>query len=363
MHRSDAPILVIGGGIVGASAAYHLARAGHRVTVLERGDIAGGVTGSSFAWLGFAKSPATSTSSGLRRRAAAAFSRLETELAYPIGLRRGGALTWEATAAETRAFVAAHREAGHPIELLSKDEIRQVEPGLREPPAVAAHAPDDAGVDPVALTRALLRAAVDRGATVRTGTPVRSLHTEDGIVRGAVTADGVVRGSTVVLAAGTGVDALLAPLGSGGPLSVGGASARVDASPCCLLRFATATPLVSGIVSSPDFELRQLDDRTLIAAEDVPQVGFDGDARRLAHPTLAAIRRLLVGGENVALIDAVVADRPVPADGAPLLGFVTGVPGLYLASAHPGIILAAALGAQIAEEITAASAPGGVGAD
>ncbi len=67
---------------------------------------------------------------------------------------------------------------------------------------------------------------------------------------------------------------------------------------------------MNGILSTPDFEIRQLDDTTLIAAEDVP-VGFSGDARELAGPTLHAIRSQLEDGDQVELIEAVVADRPI----------------------------------------------------
>ena len=347
MPRSNDPIIVVGGGVVGASAAYHLARDGHRVVLLERSDIAGGVTGSSFAWLGFAKSPAETSSQGLRRDAAAEFSRLEAELTTPFGLRRGGAITWEASEAHTRAFVAEHQDLGHPVELISREEVLHREPRLREAPSVAAFAPGDAGLDPAAFTRALLHAASDLGTTVHTGAEVEGLVIEGGAVSGVATATGMLRGSAVVLAAGTGISPLVDQLG------INPAPRRVEASPCCLLRFSTPAPLVNGIVSSPDFEIRQLDETTLIAAEDVPQ-GFAGDARTLAAPTLSAIQRLIKGGERVQLSEANIADRPVPAGGTPLLEFVPSVSGLYLAAAHPAFILAGAIGAQIARDFALA---------
>ncbi len=119
---------------------------------------------------------------------------------------------------------------------------------------------------------------------------------------GVMTADGPVYGSATVLAAGTAIPGLAASAG---------VDVEVDASPPrCLIRFSTPYPLVNGILSSPDFEIRQLDDTTLIAAEHVP-VGFSGDARELAGPTLHAIRSQLEDGDQVELIEAVVADRPI----------------------------------------------------
>ena len=97
-----------------------------------------------------------------------------------------------------------------------------------------------------------------------------------------------------------------------------------------------------------------MDDTTLIAAEDVP-VGFSGDVRELAGPTLNAIRSQLEDGDQVELIEAVVADRPIPRGGRPLLGFAEGVSGLYLAATHPAIILAGAIGAHVAGDFARAA--------
>ncbi|MGK2238384.1 MAG: glycine/D-amino acid oxidase-like deaminating enzyme, partial [Rhodococcus sp. (in: high G+C Gram-positive bacteria)] len=289
-------------------------------------------------WVGLSKSAAETYSDPFRHGAALELDRLERELVEPFGLRRRGAITWETTEAETREFVDAHRALGHPVELIGEDEVFAREPGLRTAPAVAAYAPDDGGVDPVAFARSLLRGAEAYGATVHSDVSALSMYTEGKRVCGVVTADGPVYGSTTILSAGTAIPGLAASAG---------VDVAVGASPCCLIRFSTPHRLVSGILSTPDFEIRQLDDTTLIAAEDVP-FGFSGDTHELAEPTLQAVRSQFVGGEHVELIEAVVADRPIPRGGRPLLGFAEDVSGLYLAAAHPAIILAGAIGAHVA---------------
>lgn len=326
--------------MVGASIAHHLARAGRDVVVLDSGAPAAGVTAASFAWVGLAKSSADAYAEPLRGRAGSEIERVVTELSDPIGLRRCGAITWEETDAATSSFVAEHQAAGHRMELITGHEVAAREPALRTAPALAAYAPDDLGVDPVAYTRALLRSAQQHGAQVRGHTTVVALLTDDGRVRGVVTDSGEIASTSVVLAAGTASARLAATVG---------VTIAVAASPCCLLRFSTPRPLVRSILSTPDLEVRQLDDTTLLAAEDVP-AGFSGDPVELAASVLDALRTRLEGADSLRLEQAVIADRPVPADGRPLVGPAPGVPGLYLAVAHPAVILSAAIGQQVAAD-------------
>ena len=335
---ANAPIIVIGAGVIGASIAHHLARAGHDVVVLDRATPGAGVTAASFAWVGIAKSPADAYAGSLRERARPEFDRVLTEITAPVGLRPFGAVTWEDSDALTRAFVSEHQAAGHRMELLTAHEARMREPSLRDAPDVVAYAPDDLGVDPVAFTRALLQSAQEHGAEVRAGTTVQRLLHDGGRVRGVATDHGAFEAKSVVLAAGTASAGLAASVG---------ADIDVVGSPCCLLRLSTPRPLVRGILSTPEFEVRQLDDATLLAADDVP-LGFSGDPRELAVATLAAIRRSFVDADEVRLEHAVIADRPIPANGQPLVGPVPEMPGLHLAIAHPGVILSAEIGRQIA---------------
>lgn len=340
---SGSRIVVVGAGVIGASAAHHLVRAGHEVTVLDSGDPAGGVTGASFAWVGLAKSSADVYAEPLRARAMAEFDRVVTEIPAPIGLRRCGAITWDENDTATKGFVAAHQAAGHRMEHLSGRELSMREPALLQVPSTAAFAPDDLGVDPVAYTRSLLQSAKQSGAVFHAQTPVVALLTDDGRVRGVLTDHGEIAAESVVLAAGTGSARLAQMVG---------VSIDVAASPCCLLTFSTPRPLVRSILSTPDFEVRQLDDNTLLVAEDVPR-GFSGAPTEIASSTLRELQSHLYGTEELRLRQAIIADRPMPSGGRPLVGPAPGVPGLYLAVAHPAVILSAAIGSQVATDHTA----------
>jgi glycine/D-amino acid oxidase-like deaminating enzyme len=214
------------------------------------------------------------------------------------------------------------------------------EPALLQVPATAAYSPDDLGIDPIAYTRSLLLSAQQAGATIRPHTLVLALLTSDDRVQGVLTDQGEIVAESVVLAAGTGSTKLAETVG---------VDVDIAASPCCLLSFSTPRPLVRGILSTPDFEARQLDGNTLLVAEDVPP-GFAGDPAEIASNTLEVLRAHLRGAEDVRSRQAVIADRPIPAGGQSILGPARGVPGLYLAVAHPAVILSAAIGRQVAND-------------
>lgn len=134
----------------------------------------------------------------------------------------------------------------------------------------------------------------------------------------------------MVLAAGVATAALGAPLGIRVP---------VDPSPATLFRFRAPADLVRTVVNTQDFDLRQVATDRIIAAADSPE------------RTLAAVRSTFRGAAYVELLSTRVCLRPMPADGEPIIGEVSGVPGLYLAVMHSAVTLAPAVGRVVAREL------------
>src|SRR5215213_9478957 len=117
-----ADVVVVGAGIVGASVAYHVARAGAAVALVDRSLPATGVTGDSFGWIGGpggADRPDASTA--LRRVALADYRRLERDL--HVRVRWTGSLTLDP--------VAERRDLGPDERLIDAAEVAQLEPRLR----------------------------------------------------------------------------------------------------------------------------------------------------------------------------------------------------------------------------------------
>ncbi|MEQ8394058.1 FAD-binding oxidoreductase [Thalassobaculum sp.] len=341
MTSPTGKIVVVGAGIVGASVAYHLARRGAAVTLVDKDQPAKGVTGQGFAWINIAHSE-PGPISGLRRMAVGEYRRLEAELGPELSINWCGALSWNRDPARTERFVREHQAHGYDVRLVEREEIARLEPGLLQLPDCAAYAAGEGAVDPVAVTETLVRAAQGAGAEIRTGTEAAALATSGGRIAGVVTADGRIEADVVVLAAGTGVRALGQTIGVTVP---------VDPSPATLLRIATDRRLASGIIASPDIEVRQITDCLLLAAEDYIDDTEENGPAAVAGRAVEAIRQRLRGASGVTLQSVSVGRRPMPADDLPIIGFVDGIDGLYTAVMHAGVTMAAAVGRLSASEI------------
>lgn len=129
MHQGKR-IVVIGAGIVGASLAYHLAGKGANVTMVEAGEVASGVTATSFAWLNTTHD-APDPIAALRSAAIDSYHRLEHELPA-VEIRWTGALCYGADiqpGADSR---------------ITRQRIQALEPRLRNPPEQANSKPKKA---------------------------------------------------------------------------------------------------------------------------------------------------------------------------------------------------------------------------
>ena len=175
----ETEILVIGGGIAGASTALHLAEAGRSVTLLERGEIAGeasGVNMGGIGSLGWGNLP--DLEAHLTMGSLQIFKRLQLEMGYDIEFRQSGALTAIQTDAEfdyARDRVNDLRSLGYDIELLSVDEVRSIEPEVSPELHGFTYSPLRSQADPVKSTQAFAAAAEREGARILTGHEVSQI--------------------------------------------------------------------------------------------------------------------------------------------------------------------------------------------
>ncbi|MGW7066867.1 NAD(P)/FAD-dependent oxidoreductase [Streptomyces sp. NPDC054855] len=332
-------VVVVGAGIVGSSVVYHLACRGVPVTLLEQGPApAAGVTGNSFAWIRGAGGHWPGGAQDLREYVPADYRRLAKELPH-VAVRRTGSLSWADTPDEASPLGPGQSRIG-------RSDIAELEPNLRHPPEQAIHTPSDAGVDPVALARALVAAARARGATVLYDTAVTSLQVTKGHVEGVLSSTGLHAAATVVLTAGINVPELCKPLS---------ADLAIGASPATLARVAAPPGMVKTIVARPDFEVREVRDGELLMV--LPHGGGAAAvSEQVARHTLRRLQATFRGSDRCRLLGYRTGMRPMPAHG-PVIGYATSDRSVYVAVMHSAISLAPTVGRLIADELVTGSPP------
>lgn len=346
-------IIVVGGGLLGASAAHRLAAGGAAVTVLEAGRAGAGASGASFAWLN-AQQKAPAAYFDLNVAGLAEHARLAAELGGDGWHHGGGNLQVGAGDAGQRIRDLADRHAamGYPVELLDPAAAAALEPGLAVPDgpgAVAAWYPGEGWLTGPVLVGRLLDAARAHGAEVWEGTPVAALEPAAGGVAVRLADGRRLEPATVVLAAGAASEGLARSAGVHLPMAP---------TPGLLAVIAPAGAGPRRVVHAAGLTLRpDGGGRTLVASRavdadlppgldalpaDAPEGAALLERAVRAYPGLAGLRveALRVGRRSVAM------------DGLPVAGPVPGVPGLHLLVSHSGATLAALLGRLVAEAVT-----------
>ena len=359
-------VIVVGAGVVGTAAAYRLARAGARVTLVDRWAPGRGTSSTSFAWVNSNDKPPRAYHR-LNADGMAAHRRLRDDVrgdarqdARQEGghgaaswLHEGGGLEWTDMAAGRERLQAKAdrlRAWDYRVEVLDAPQVHALEPHLRLDGLTAAtYCPDEAWVDGPAFAAGVAAAAAARGAVVRTGAEVVGMARSGDQVIGVRLASGErVTAAWVVVAAGRWADRLAALTGIAVPLA-----------PTCGL-LAVTSPVgqgVSRVVHAPGMHFRPepagglvlqsgATDAT-VTPETAPDPGLPGCAALLRQ-----LERFLPEAAGARVVEARVGIRPMPADGFPIVGPVAARPGLYLAVTHSGVTLAPLLGEVIAHELT-----------
>ena len=203
--QDRAQVLVIGGGIVGCSAAYHLAKSGCRdVLLVEKGELTSGSTWHAAGLVGQLRSSRNVTR--MLKHSVDLYESLEAETGQATGWKQVGGLRLacsEERMQELRKGATTARSFGLEMELLSPQEALELFPVMSPKDIVGgAFLPTDGYADPTSVTRALAKGARDGGVTIERGIRVKDFLVKDRRVVGVQTDQGDIEVETVLLAAG-----------------------------------------------------------------------------------------------------------------------------------------------------------------
>lgn len=348
-------IVVAGAGIMGASIAYHLAKRGAKVTIVEASQAGAGATGKSFGWINatFSKSPRNYFE--LNRLGIAGWRRLQQELSDELHVQWGGSVAWFPPGDEADAFgqsVRRHQEWGYRATLIEEQELRRLLPAVMPGEiGVAVWSEEEGTVDPLQATDVLLKKAQQYGAEVLCPCEVTGLVCANGLFRKIETTRGEIEAATLVLACGVDSPRLAETAGVRIPLKD---------SPGVLIHLAPQPRMIDRVVLAPGTHFKQdLDGRIVAGGQIVAGVGTAATEARVeeAGQILKQVQRFLPALSDAAIEQVTLGYRVMPQDEFPKLGFAGACSNLYVAAMHSGVTLAPLIGELAAIEILDGARP------
>ncbi len=359
-----ADVVVIGGGVIGTSIAYHLARRKATVILVERGDLTAGTSGACDGVV-FLQSKKPGIHLRLAMESRKRFAWLRDALPLPVEYRECGGMVVIENEAEGRVmtqYAQDQRSIGLDVSLLDARQARELEPELSPAIAGATHSSMDGQVNPIALTQALGLGAQRLGAKLMTHTTVTGICRRGERIAGVDTDRGRIFGDAVVNAAG----AWAARIGAMAGLTVPIRPRRGQ-----ILVTQAVPPLISHCMISARYIAAKYDPR--LAGQGDEGVSMEqtdsgnlllGSTREFVgedrHTTIDGLRRialrscaLLPALERIQVIRSFAGLRPYTPDGMPILGPVDGLSGFFMAAGHEGdgIALSPITGHLIAQQI------------
>jgi glycine/D-amino acid oxidase-like deaminating enzyme len=347
MLPKGADVVIIGGGVIGASIAYHLSRKKVAVVLLEKGDMASGTSGACGGHI-FLQSKRPGPHLALALESKKRFDLLIQELDFHTEYRvHGGMIVIESDdELETMGhFVEDQKRIGLDVTLLDKRDVRKMAPFLSEHILGAAYSPLDAQINPIYLTLALIKAAKRSGARIFSHSEATGIRWMKHKAWSVETVRGAIEATSIVNAAG-----IYAPkIGSMIHLEVPITPRRgqilvTEAAPPilkpCLLsaKYVRAKHDPESIKGSgAGVSIEQTRNGNFLLGSTREFAGFD---RRTTWEAMKGIARRTAGVfprlRQLHVIRSFAGLRPYTPDGLPILGQAESAKGFFVAAGHEG---------------------------
>ncbi len=332
-----ASAVIIGGGVVGCSIAYHLARRGLRdVVVLERETVGSGTTSKAAGGIRVQFPEETEIRFSLE--SIEVFARFADEFGVDPGYKKIGYLYLLSDERHLRGFekrIALQRKLGADVRVIAPAEAQKLVPALRVDDLIAAvWGPQDGMAGPAEVTNGFARRARELGATLVEGVTVTALARSNGRVTGVITSAGAITAPVVVNAAGPAAARV-------GRL----AGLELPVHPRRRHIFFTEpfpeipgpVPLTSDVTSG--FYFRKEMEQVLLSPGDVEDIGDDFnvpmDWGKVEEAVQKAIHRLPII-EHARIAGGWAGLRPLTPDDHAIIGWAPGAEGFFLAVGFGG---------------------------
>jgi len=202
---SSAKVVVIGGGVVGSSTAYHLAKFGWKDTILlERDQLTSGTTWHA-AGLVSQLGPSAGVTK-IRKYSLELYKKLEKEIDFSSGLKLNGALSIATTKErwqELKRQATTAQLFDVNVEVLNADQIKKIYPIINEKDVLGGiFMPGDGQADPIGVTNLLAKAAKKEGVKIFEKSPVEKIIKKNGRVAGVIVNGQTIECEYIVLATG-----------------------------------------------------------------------------------------------------------------------------------------------------------------
>ncbi|WP_028390899.1 glycine oxidase ThiO [Bacillus cihuensis] len=348
--RSIYDAIVVGGGVIGGSIAYHLAKRGKQVLLLEKDRLACQASSAAAGMLGAqAELSASNPLLPLAKKSREMFPTLSAELKEFSGIdiefiNKGllkVALTNEQET-ELKNLINSQSWTGEE-EWLSTTEIKKIEPLISDDIRGAMYIPRDGQVSPYHLSIAFAKSAAMLGAEIKEFIQVRDLLFEDNRVKGVYTNEGEFFSENVIVASGTWSKFLLEKVG-----------VKIDTYPIkgeCFSIMTHRPLLEKTIFSHGCYLVPKIGGRIIVGATEKPHT-FD---QRVSIDGISALmekaKRLLPAIKDTEFERAWAGLRPQTGDGLPYIDEHPEFHGLFIATGHyrNGILLSPITGQIVAD--------------
>ncbi len=362
MNKTD--IVVIGGGVIGTSIAYYLARKRSRVILLERGDLASGSSGACDGFV-FMQSKKPGVHLQLAIESRKLFERLKEELPIPIEFKPAGGMIVIENEAELdvmRQFVQEQRKIGLDVSLLYAKQAQEIEPHLSKHILGATYSSLDSQVNPIALTLGFALGAKRYGAKIVTGAHVEGIEISGNRVVCVNTSKARFYTDIIVNAAGVHAPQIGRMIGLQIPIKPRRGQIIVTEACRPILKHCLISAQYIAAKFNPDLpkgkdegiSIEQTGNGNVLLGSTREFVGFD---KRTTPEGLNKIinrtTRIIPQLKTANIIRAFAGLRPYTPDGLPILGPIDETQGFIMAAGHEGdgIALAPITGELIAQMI------------